>query len=93
MPRRISELVSKLLMTNLLQRLTSFVTNNYILENSEKPKCTVKGDTLFILNTIYKPEHCSVVVVEEISHDTSDIYITKIAQIPSDVCATTLCSE
>ena len=80
-------------MANLLQRLTSFITNNYILENSEEPKCTVKGDTLFILNTIYKPEHCSVVVVKEIFHDTSDIYSTKIAHSPSDVRAATLCSE
>lgn len=65
-------------MVNFLQRLTSFIANNYILENSEKPKCTVNGNAIFIPKTIYKPEHWSVVVAEEIFHDTSDIYSTKI---------------
>jgi len=44
-------------MVNFLQRLTSFIANNYILENSEKPKCTVNGNAIFIPKTIYKPEH------------------------------------
>lgn len=80
-------------MANFLQRLTSFIANNYILENSEKTKCTVNGNTLFIPKTIYKTEHSSVVIVEDFFHDSSDKYSTKIANSPSDVCATTLCSE
>lgn len=44
-------------MANFLQRLTSFIDNNYILENSEKPKYTVNENKLFVPKIIYKPEH------------------------------------
>jgi hypothetical protein len=44
-------------MANFLQRLTSFIDNNYLLENSEKPKYTVNENTPFVPKIIYKPEH------------------------------------